>query len=153
MDSVGYNTFTVPSATVPSATDTCININSIDHPCLICLEKSQVKDEVTLINDMHFLIKECNCICYSHHNCIKTWIENKSVCPICRKVISFPKTGIKNWDEVILMSDTSTENAVQHGGRIVAISNNYATSPSCLRNMILTCIIIFVIMMTIQIIF
>ena len=142
MDSVGYNTFTV---TGPST-----SINSIEKQCLICLESSQMKDQVTLINDMHFIIKECNCICYSHHNCIKTWIENNAVCPICRKVISFPKTAIKNWDEVILIPHSIV---AQNVGQNVGENNNYATSYSCLRNIFVTCIIICIIMMTIQILF
>jgi hypothetical protein len=58
-------------------------------------------DDIKLMNEMHFLIKECKCECYSHHNCIEQWIKNNSVCPICKGPISFPKSGIK--EEIIQM--------------------------------------------------
>jgi hypothetical protein len=45
--------------------------------CIICLDKSIInqKDKVTLMNEMHFLIKGCDCVCYVHHACIEKWIK------------------------------------------------------------------------------
>ena len=79
MTSLGYNTFT--------------------NQCIICLQgpiivNNIISDDVKLLNEMHFLIKSCDCICYSHHSCIETWTQSSSVCPICRKTISFPQNTI-----------------------------------------------------------
>jgi len=97
MKSVGYSTFYDDN-------DIDDNDNDIEKQCLICLQgplqsNNIILDDVKLINEMHFLIKECKCECYSHHNCIEKWIQNNSVCPICKGPISFPKSGIK--EEII----------------------------------------------------
>ena len=82
MTSLRYNTF---------------NDNIVDQQCLICLQSSSnSKDEIKLINEMHFLKKNCNCICYSHHKCIETWIETNSVCPICKKPLFFPQNKLED---------------------------------------------------------
>jgi hypothetical protein len=92
---MAYNTFSNDIITNDAITnDTITNdaIISTNNLCIICLQNvSLCKDEVTLMNDMHFLIKNCDCVCYSHHKCIETWIKTNSVCPICRKPISFPE--------------------------------------------------------------
>uniref|UniRef100_A0A6C0IHF6 RING-type domain-containing protein n=1 Tax=viral metagenome TaxID=1070528 RepID=A0A6C0IHF6_9ZZZZ len=76
------------------------------NQCIICLNNSVVcnNDEVTLMNNMHFLQKQCECVCYAHHKCIETWINTNSVCPICRKPISFPQTNLSehNKDQIIV---------------------------------------------------
>jgi len=95
-----YNTFSNDAITNDAITNDAITndaitndiITSTNNLCIICLQNiSLCKDEVTLMNDMHFLIKTCDCVCYSHHKCIETWIKTNSVCPICRKSISFPE--------------------------------------------------------------
>jgi hypothetical protein len=76
------------------------------NQCIICLNDSVVcnNDEVTLMNNMHFLQKPCDCVCYAHHKCIETWIKSNSICPICRKNISFPQTNLSkdNKDHVVV---------------------------------------------------
>ena len=71
--------------------------------CIICLETNTINknDTVTLINEMHFLIKGCDCICYAHHKCIEKWIATNAVCPICKRIISFPFVALKNKECVI----------------------------------------------------
>jgi hypothetical protein len=82
MTSLRYNTF---------------NENIVEQQCLICLQSSSnSKDEIKSINKMHFLKKTCNCICYSHHKCIETWIETNSVCPICKKPLFFPQNKLED---------------------------------------------------------
>ena len=74
-----------------------------DKQCIICLETNTINknDTVTLINEMHFLIKGCDCICYAHHKCIEKWIATNAVCPICKRIISFPFVALKNKECVI----------------------------------------------------
>ncbi len=102
MKSIGYSTFY-------NDIDTVIDIDN-DKQCLICLQgplqssNNIIIDDVKLINEMHFLVKACKCECYSHHKCIEKWIENNSVCPICKGPISFPKSGIK--EEIIQIPNT-----------------------------------------------
>ena len=62
--------------------------------CLICLQGPTINDEIKLINDMYFIKKPCNCLCYSHHKCIEKWLEIKAACPICTQPIVFPETNI-----------------------------------------------------------
>jgi len=62
--------------------------------CLICLQGPTINDEIKLINDMYFIKKSCNCLCYSHHKCIEKWLEIKAACPICTQPIVFPDTNI-----------------------------------------------------------
>jgi hypothetical protein len=101
MTSLKYNTFDNDDEEKTILTQPTILAASIEapieaHQCLICLQGStNSKDEIKSINDMHFLKKTCNCICYSHHKCIETWIETNSVCPICKQQILFPQTKIE----------------------------------------------------------
>ena len=77
------------------------NKDTIEQQCLICLQNSSnYNDEIKSVHEMHFLKKTCNCICYSHHKCIETWIVTNSVCPICKKPLLFPqsKLELKNND-------------------------------------------------------
>jgi hypothetical protein len=70
--------------------------DTVEQQCLICLQSSNnSNDEIKSINDMFFLKKTCNCICYSHHKCIETWIETNSVCPICKKPVLFPQNKLE----------------------------------------------------------
>jgi hypothetical protein len=100
------------------------DINDIENQCLICLQgplhssNNIIIDDVKLINEMHFLVKACKCECYSHHKCIEKWIENNSVCPICKGPISFPKSGIK--EEIIQMSN----NEINEAHEIIILENN-----------------------------
>jgi|LakMenE01Jun11ns_1017448.scaffolds.fasta_scaffold9829145_5 hypothetical protein len=104
MKSVGYSTFYNESN---DNDNNNYNYNDTEKQCIICLQGPEessnniIIDDVKLMNEMHFLIKECKCECYSHHNCIEQWIKNNSVCPICKGPISFPKSGIK--EEIIQM--------------------------------------------------
>jgi len=102
MKLVGYSTFYDESNDNDN-----YNYNDTEKQCIICLQGPEqssnniIIDDVKLMNEMHFLIKDCKCECYSHHNCIEQWIKNNSVCPICKGPISFPKSGIK--EEIIQM--------------------------------------------------
>ena len=109
MNSVGYSTFYI-DLDKNNDNDTDLLIDS-KKQCLICLQgpirsNNIIMDDVKLINQMHFIIKECKCECYSHHKCIEQWIDNNSVCPICRGPISFPKSGIK--EEIIQPQNPKT---------------------------------------------
>ena len=78
---------------------TSLDYNTFTNQCIICLQgpiivNNIISDDVKLLNEMHFLIKSCDCNCYSHHSCIETWTKSNSVCPICRKPISFPQNTI-----------------------------------------------------------
>jgi len=96
MTSLRYNTFNDNDQDIveqPISFIKCIT----EHQCLICLQSSSnSKDEIKLINEMHFLKKICDCKCYSHHKCIETWIETNSVCPICKKPLFFPQNKIED---------------------------------------------------------
>ena len=131
MKSVGYSTFS-------------INNYDSQKQCLICLQGPEqslnniIIDDVKLINEMHFLIKECSCECYSHHSCIEKWIESNSVCPICRGPISFPKSGIK--EEIIQMPT----NVINQPNEIIILENTKPNNYVFLRVVIIGffCIVI-----------
>lgn len=82
--------------------------------CIICLEQTpsllNENDNVTLLNDMHFLTKECECLCYAHHKCIEKWITTNAVCPICKKTLAFPRMTVKNHNAVIIELPRVTQN-------------------------------------------
>ena len=104
MTSLGYNTFT--------------------NQCIICLQEpiivnNIISDDVKLLNEMHFLIKSCDCICYSHHSCIETWTKSNSVCPICRKPISFPQNTI-----IKVMSINNGNGSIHNGSLDTDLSDN-----------------------------
>ena len=135
MKSDGYNTFYVD----------IVNDFDVDNKqCLICLQgpiqsNNIIMDDVKLINEMHFLIKECKCECYSHHTCIEQWIKNNSVCPICKGPISFPKSGIK--EEIIQMPT----NGINQRHEIIIIENTKSCNHICIRFIVilfLICVII-----------
>jgi hypothetical protein len=62
-----------------SKEETLKNKYSKSNPCIICF------DDFTTLD-----ICELNCSCinkFYHEKCLKSWIEKKSSCPICRKYI------------------------------------------------------------------
>ena len=133
MTSNGYNTFYVDV------------VNDFDNEyenkqCLICLQGPEqnsnniIIDDVKLINKMHFLVKSCKCECYSHHKCIEKWIENKSVCPICKGPISFPKSGLK---EEILQFPIEDINALRQPQELMIIQNTKSCNYVCFRVLIM----------------
>lgn len=133
MKSVGYNTFSIDIDDIDDVD------NDTEKQCIICLQgpaqssTNIIVDDVKLMNEMHFLIKECKCECYSHHNCIEQWIQNNSVCPICKGPISFPKSGIKEEiiqmpinrisqpHEIIILQDTNTNTNNHYCIRVIII--------------------------------
>lgn len=127
MKSFDYNTFYIDNDI-----NNDIN-NDSQKQCLICLQGPEqsynniILDDVILINEMHFLIKECKCKCYSHHKCIEKWIQNNSVCPICIGPISFPKNVIKK--EII---QTPINELVQ-SHEIAILQNTYSYIYVCVR--------------------
>jgi len=142
MKSVGYSTFYIDNDIdnanandIDNANDNANDIdnanandndNDIQKQCLICLQgpiqsNNIIIDDVKLINKMHFLIKKCRCECYSHHTCIETWIQNNSICPICRGPISFPKSGIK--EEIIQISNNDTHE-IHEPHEIIVLDTN-----------------------------
>ena len=135
MKSVGYSTFYNESNHNDKDNDT-------EKQCIICLQgpeqssNNSIIDDVKLMNEMHFLIKNCKCECYSHHNCIEQWIKNNSVCPICKGPISFPKSGIK--EEIIQMPINP-----QH--EIIILQNAKPNIHYCIRVIIIIIICLVVI--------
>jgi hypothetical protein len=109
------------------------NNNDTEKQCIICLQGPEqsinniIIDDVKLMNEMHFLIKECKCECYSHHNCIEKWIKNNSVCPICKGPISFPKSGIK--EEIIQMPT----NEAHDQREIIILQTTKSSNIFCIR--------------------
>jgi hypothetical protein len=56
--------------------------------CLICMDPARnLIEEVNIIYNMPFLIKNCDCLCNIHYSCLEKWIKSNSICPICRKAI------------------------------------------------------------------
>lgn len=122
MNSIGYNTFYI---------DNDRDIDS-QKQCLICLQgplqsNNIIIDDVKLINKMHFLIKKCKCECYSHHSCIEQWIQNNSVCPICKEPISFPTSGLK--EEIIQIP----MNRLNPAHEIIVLQNTKPNNYFCIR--------------------
>jgi hypothetical protein len=104
MTSLRYNTFNDNDQDI------------VEQQCLICLQSSSnSKDEIKSITEMHFLKKKCNCICYSHHKCIETWIETNSVCPICKKPLFFPQNKVEDEkNETLINIPLINENQTQN---------------------------------------
>ena len=102
-----------------------------DKQCIICLEKTPIntKDHITLMNEMHFLIIKCDCLCYAHHKCLEKWMSTNAVCPICKRDIAFP---MKNTDVVI---DIQSNN-VQINDNVYN-NNNMRSLQFCIRMIVL----------------
>ena len=130
MKLVGYSTFYDEINDIDNYN---YNYNDTEKQCIICLQGPEqssnniIIDDVKLINEMHFLIKDCKCECYSHHNCIEQWIKNNSVCPICKGPISFPKSGIK--EEIIQMPT----NDVNDQREIIILEAAKSSNVFCIR--------------------
>ena len=130
MKLVGYSTFYDEINDIDNYN---YNYNDTEKQCIICLQGPEqslnniIIDDVKLINEMHFLIKDCKCECYSHHNCIEQWIKNNSVCPICKGPISFPKSGIK--EEIIQMPT----NDVNDQREIIILEATKSSNVFCIR--------------------
>ena len=146
---MSYNTFTNE---VASAVDT-VDIDT-DKQCIICLEKTPIndKDHITLMNEMHFLIKKCECLCNAHHTCLEKWIGTNPVCPICKGEISFPLMAMKNKHVIIdlqgMQSNGMQSNDMQMQNNEMQ-STHIVTSHLCIRITIL----IFFVLTVLQIVF
>jgi len=108
-----------------------------DKQCIICLEKTPIndKDHITLMNEMHFLIKKCDCLCYAHHKCLEKWMSTNAVCPICKRDIAFP---IKNTDVVIdIQGNGAQRNDSLYINDNVYNNNNMRSTHFCIRMIIL----------------
>lgn len=60
-----------------SKKETLKNSHKNSNPCIICFEEFKDND-----------VCELNCSClnkFYHEKCLRTWIEKKNSCPICRK--------------------------------------------------------------------
>jgi hypothetical protein len=122
-----------------------------DKQCIICLEKTPIngKDHITLMNEMHFLIKKCECLCNAHHTCLEKWIGTNPVCPICKGEISFPLMAMNNKHVIIDLQ------GMQSNGMQMQMQNNgmqsthVVTSHLCIRITIL----IFFVLTVLQIVF
>ena len=120
-----------------------------DKQCIICLEKTPIndKDHITLMNEMHFLIKKCECLCNAHHTCLEKWIGTNPVCPICKGEISFPLMAMKNKHVIIdIQGMQSNGMQMQSNG---TQSTHVVTSHLCIRITIL----IFFVLTVLQIVF
>lgn len=68
-----------------------------EKQCLICMDPSRnLIEEVNIIYNMPFLIKNCDCLCNIHYSCLEKWIKSNSICPICRKAIINEKLLAEN---------------------------------------------------------
>ena len=74
---------------VPLLDEDYANTNDKEEKiCLICMDPARnLIEEVNIIYNMPFLIKNCDCLCHIHYSCLEKWIKSNSVCPICRKAI------------------------------------------------------------------
>jgi hypothetical protein len=155
---MSYNTFTNEVANGVDTVGT-----ETDKQCIICLEKTPIndKDHITLMNEMHFLIKKCECLCNAHHTCLEKWIGTNPVCPICKGEISFPLMAMKN-KHVIIDLQGMQSNDMQMQNNDMHIQSNYmqmqnnemqsthvVTSHLCIRITIL----IFFVLTVLQIVF
>ena len=160
---VGANGVANANAVSANAVDT-----ETDKQCIICLEKTPIngKDHITLMNEMHFLIKKCECLCNAHHTCLEKWIGTNPVCPICKGEISFPLMAMKNKHVIIdlqgmqsndmqmqsndmqmqMQSNGMQSNGMQSNGMQ---STHVVTSHLCIRITIL----IFFVLTVLQIVF
>ena len=86
--------------------------------CIICLEQTpsllNQNDRVTLLNDMHFLTKNCKCLCYAHHKCIEKWITTKPVCPICKNPLALPRMAVKKNNAIVIEIPNNTSTTTSH---------------------------------------
>jgi len=53
-----------------------------ERQCTICLKNIKTQTSKTLLNEIY--TTKCKCKYYYHNRCIKTWINQKKNCPICR---------------------------------------------------------------------
>ncbi len=53
--------------------------------CIICLETNSVatRDPFYFVNNKIYVVK-CNCVVYTHNQCMKIWLKNTPKCLICR---------------------------------------------------------------------
>lgn len=137
---MSYNTFTneVGANEIGAIVDAIVDA---DKECIICLEKKPIneKDHITLMNEMHFLIKKCDCLCYAHHKCLEKWIGTNAVCPICKGEISFPVMVMKNKDVIIDLRGMQS-NSIQN----TDAPPNPVSSHFCIRMIILMFLILTV---------
>lgn len=139
---MSYNTF----ANEVDANEVGTNEVDTSNECIICLEKTPIdgKDHITLMNEMHFLIKKCDCLCYVHHKCLEKWIGTNAVCPICKGEISFPLMPMKNKDFIIDLRSIQSD-----GIQNIDAPTNPVSSHFCIRMIIL----MFFILTILQIVF
>ena len=82
--------------------------------CLICMDPSRnLIEEVNIIYNMPFLIKNCDCLCNIHYSCLEKWIKSNSICPICRKAIISEKLLAENIT-TIYIDDEMINDGVQN---------------------------------------
>jgi hypothetical protein len=155
---MSYNTFTNEVANANEVGGVgAVGANAIyidtDKQCIICLEKTPIngKDHITLMNEMHFLIKKCECLCNAHHTCLEKWIGTNPVCPICKGEISFPLMAMKNKHVIIDLqgmqsNDMQMQMQMQNNEMQ---STHVVTSHLCIRITIL----IFFVLTVLQIVF
>jgi len=57
----------------------------MDADCIVCLESNKVaaKKSFYFVKNKIYMIK-CNCVFYTHTQCMQTWLEHTPKCPICR---------------------------------------------------------------------
>lgn len=79
----------------------CVSENNnrdLGEYCIICMQGTIINldtntdtgnqgEYVIYIEEIPFLIKDCNCNFVVHSDCIEKWITNNSICPICRQNI------------------------------------------------------------------
>jgi hypothetical protein len=67
------------------------NENENDLLCIICLSQPTDCNQLISLQDNNQYIINCVCNVHLHNNCLKTWVDKASSCPICRKKISINK--------------------------------------------------------------
>jgi len=68
------------------------NEENVENECFICYDNNS--DKIIKLNNQCLYFKTCKCDGYIHKQCLETWIETTTKCPICRNQI-FKNTDVK----------------------------------------------------------
>ena len=75
-----------------------------DKLCIICWLPSKYRVPVKTMKEFSFFLSECDCNAFIHSECLATWIQNDSSCPICRKKVSNMLIMLKCDDKYIKLT-------------------------------------------------
>jgi hypothetical protein len=102
--------------------------------CLIYMDPARnLIEEVNIIYNMPFLIKNCDCLCNIHYSCLEKWIKSNSICPICRKAIISEQLLAENITTVYI--DQEQRSQAENNPQIVYVVPNKAAT--CMQTLFL----------------